>query len=491
MSTRQYVGARYVPKFSEPIEWDKKRSYEALEIVTYLGTSYTSKKPVPVGIEIDNKEFWVVTGNYNAQVEQYRKEVEALSNKIPYVLFEDFGAAGNGVTDDTEAIKNCLNYAKANNVIVTSKNKKYLVSNDIIFDNVVAKNLGTFLCVESKIIIQNSSTLSFFTVENGCIVVDAYYSNVGNFTIKNYDGVCISFQSTTELPDKCVGFDGIHDFLVDNYQLRTKSAVGINCNNNDMKIRNGVLINCNTGIVYDGGNILIDKVHMWINGYVDFDSSVAFDIRRTNFRITNCTVDTYAKIFKVPDDYFGGIIDGLSVIHNTTLKPNVNVQYIDKQYCTLLGNVTFNMKGWNDNGVTLKLFDNAKSNILFIDGQPSDNYRLVQDQLKSSYGGTIISDYGVTVSGDMVWLNINVLYPGAGMPYGTKDTINTSALIEGYRMRCSTYVPAAYTDSSQSTFTNRFALVSSTINGDLSIESVDETVLNIKRVNINIPVKLF
>lgn len=61
MSTRQYVGARYVPKFSEPIAWDKKRGYEALEIVTYLGTSYTSKKPVPAGTEIDNEEFWVVT----------------------------------------------------------------------------------------------------------------------------------------------------------------------------------------------------------------------------------------------------------------------------------------------------------------------------------------------------------------------------------------------------------------------------------------------
>ena len=73
MSTRQYVGARYVPKFSDPITWDKNRGYEALEIVTYLGTSYTSKKPVPVGTEIDNEEFWVVTGNYNAQVEQYRQ----------------------------------------------------------------------------------------------------------------------------------------------------------------------------------------------------------------------------------------------------------------------------------------------------------------------------------------------------------------------------------------------------------------------------------
>lgn len=79
---RQYVGARYVPKFANPIEWDNKRSYEALTIVTYLGTSYTSKKTVPVGIEINDGDYWVVTGNYNAQIDEYRKEVNIINEKV-------------------------------------------------------------------------------------------------------------------------------------------------------------------------------------------------------------------------------------------------------------------------------------------------------------------------------------------------------------------------------------------------------------------------
>ena len=32
--TSQYIGARYVPKFADPIEWSKDRDYEQLEIVT-------------------------------------------------------------------------------------------------------------------------------------------------------------------------------------------------------------------------------------------------------------------------------------------------------------------------------------------------------------------------------------------------------------------------------------------------------------------------
>lgn len=76
----KYVGHRYVPKILG--EWDKTNSYEGLSIVTYQGGSYTSKKHVPLGIDIKNEEYWVLTGNYNAQVEGYRKEVADLKKDV-------------------------------------------------------------------------------------------------------------------------------------------------------------------------------------------------------------------------------------------------------------------------------------------------------------------------------------------------------------------------------------------------------------------------
>lgn len=77
---RQYVGARYVPKVMG--EWNKALQYEALSIVTYLGNSFTSKVPVPANIDISNKNYWVNTGNYNAQVEAYRQETAQLNNAL-------------------------------------------------------------------------------------------------------------------------------------------------------------------------------------------------------------------------------------------------------------------------------------------------------------------------------------------------------------------------------------------------------------------------
>ena len=81
---RQYVGARYVPKFADPIAWASGTSYEAMTIVTYNNSSYTSKMPVPatVGNPADNPDYWALTGNYNAQVEQYRQETETVSNNL-------------------------------------------------------------------------------------------------------------------------------------------------------------------------------------------------------------------------------------------------------------------------------------------------------------------------------------------------------------------------------------------------------------------------
>ena len=69
-----YTGMRYVPVFADPPEWSSANTYEPLEIVTHEGNSFTSKTFVPVGIDILDPQYWVLTGNYNAQVEQYRRE---------------------------------------------------------------------------------------------------------------------------------------------------------------------------------------------------------------------------------------------------------------------------------------------------------------------------------------------------------------------------------------------------------------------------------
>lgn len=79
---RQYVGARYVPVFANPLEWSDTREYEPLTVVTYQGNSYTSMQYVPTSISIADTAYWALTGNFNAQVEAYRAEVRAFDDRI-------------------------------------------------------------------------------------------------------------------------------------------------------------------------------------------------------------------------------------------------------------------------------------------------------------------------------------------------------------------------------------------------------------------------
>ena len=94
MSVREYVGARYVPIIVG--EWDNSKTYEPLMVVTYQGASYTSRQYVPAGIKITNESYWVLSANYNAQIEAYRQEVRDI---LPYDEAPTEGST-KGVTSD-------------------------------------------------------------------------------------------------------------------------------------------------------------------------------------------------------------------------------------------------------------------------------------------------------------------------------------------------------------------------------------------------------
>lgn len=105
-----YIGARYVPLMGG--EWNIDNSYEPLVVVTYQGSSYTSNTFVPAGTDINNTTYWTKTGDYNAQVEQYRQEVKELQQQVgtdnvnlQEQINELQGTVNENQTGNTEAIQ--------------------------------------------------------------------------------------------------------------------------------------------------------------------------------------------------------------------------------------------------------------------------------------------------------------------------------------------------------------------------------------------------
>jgi hypothetical protein len=82
-----YIGARYVPIFADPVEWDDVREYEPLTIVVHNGDCYTSKCYVPKGAQLPpypegQTKYWVKTSDYNYQFADLKKTVTDLSRLV-------------------------------------------------------------------------------------------------------------------------------------------------------------------------------------------------------------------------------------------------------------------------------------------------------------------------------------------------------------------------------------------------------------------------
>ena len=102
MAVRQYIGARYVPKFyegSNGSEWDANVQYEPLTIVTYLNNTYTSKRFVPasVGSPMANPDYWVATGLYNAQLNALTERVNSIELTV--------GDENSGLVKDVDTLE--------------------------------------------------------------------------------------------------------------------------------------------------------------------------------------------------------------------------------------------------------------------------------------------------------------------------------------------------------------------------------------------------
>ena len=134
MSVRQYIGARYVTKVYEnsldpsSAEWESGVTYEPLTLVTYLNSSYLSKKEVPgsVGNPAANPTYWVVTGAYNGQIAQIQSDISDINTAIDairkknIVLIGDSYGTADGAYPGTPTITDTLPevikaYLKADN----------------------------------------------------------------------------------------------------------------------------------------------------------------------------------------------------------------------------------------------------------------------------------------------------------------------------------------------------------------------------------------
>ena len=111
---RQYIGARYVPRFSEVNNgiWSNVYSYEPLTIVKNGNDYYTSKQSVPVGVAITNTDYWIKTGDYNGAIAHLQDKINTLETALTNDINTLETALTNDINKKTGAIFNYYNNKK-------------------------------------------------------------------------------------------------------------------------------------------------------------------------------------------------------------------------------------------------------------------------------------------------------------------------------------------------------------------------------------------
>lgn len=86
MAVRQYIGARYVPRFTGL--YNNTQGYEALDVVDNgMGTSYIAKIPTPAGTPLSDSTYWFVYGASSGAILDLQNRVGTLEdNNSPVVL---------------------------------------------------------------------------------------------------------------------------------------------------------------------------------------------------------------------------------------------------------------------------------------------------------------------------------------------------------------------------------------------------------------------
>lgn len=221
-----YTGMRYVPVFSEPVEWNKSNSYESLTIVTYNGDSYTSKQAVPSGIDITNTSYWVKTGNFNAQLQSaidYMSKVDASIrcfktlndvddslNEGDLVYLEGRNESGDGnnawFVYSTTADTSIFSINVANGYLNAFKGVPFNIgfagcTNDGVTDNtMIINNYFNSITTPYEFVIPSNCFFRPDAITNipvGSIVISKWKSTAGEYT---WNAVT-SYREDTELND--------------------------------------------------------------------------------------------------------------------------------------------------------------------------------------------------------------------------------------------------------------------------------------------------
>lgn len=224
-------------------DWSIDKQYQSWTIVSDPITrdSYLSLKPVPLNVPLTNTEYWLMIADYttglanlDARVDVVEGDISDINNEITntitpaieavtnYITPEMFGAAGDGVTNDSANFKTAADYCRDNDkLLYCPKDSKYLLSDEVVIDRVKGVEAYGEITAPNKLVLKGvSSQVGDYNIMlqkvEGTVLVEGIKNGV--FKIVEADGLELFADSTQS---------GIGSMAYNSFYLGAVEAINI------------------------------------------------------------------------------------------------------------------------------------------------------------------------------------------------------------------------------------------------------------------------
>lgn len=439
--TRQYIGARYVPRHMG--EWSADTQYSALDVVLYTdGNSYTAKCYPPKGTVPTDDKYWSLSAQFNQQlaaledkVQTAENDIQTLENKTTFVTPEQFGAAGDGVTDDSEAISEAVSTGKT-----------------VIFNNIYYYTAPIILNNAGQTIRVNGTLL--YNGNDNAIIIEASFLSVFINTLRSKgNGVKFNIKSSelgTSPSMNTIMFNAIfafnHGIVFDGKQV-SEYACAWN------KISGGTLTTNRYDYGVENANMSGDCIH--VESISNPDSSVCF-INRNTFENISFLNYRYAVYMVCENVQRNSDMYGNNFVNCSTESPeSTGIFYVDGASDMVFSpyvsnedqkNFVFkNIRGFIKIDVTTIKDTQVKS--MFSDSFTAGSYIEVNGKIINNDGNIVFTQAIVTNKG-VFGSNENQLYSvlAGGEIKGPLNSVITGTVFYAYGLAGGEYKLPAYID---------------------------------------------
>ncbi|MCQ2737372.1 MAG: glycoside hydrolase family 55 protein [archaeon] len=292
----------------------------------------------------------------------------------------NFGCYGDGIHLDDIYISKAINYAKSNNMKLTSPSGKiYLISetmeidklyvdfnnstiitNDPI-DMISIDSVGYYGCIENLTIDMNS------VANVGINIINGRKKEIKNITINNLTKVGLKYSNGYEV--------NVHNCHI-NGNINSQDSIGLELNHGDSHFSDIILIDCNIAVKTGSYLNYLTRIHAWILNYQNLPNSKFVDIYGKCILFLNqCYSDTYKYTIYQEEITSGNdnpqiFIDQLSVYFNESIYSQNH--YPSDPYILHLQN--------NNQTQNIRIIDS------FIKGNPASGITTYFSNLTEYYG---------------------------------------------------------------------------------------------------------